>query len=484
MKSIRSKLMLYFFSFVILFNIVSMFIYFSSTRLLNEYHSSFERFLIFNTISQTSIELYDSVNAFVLKGDEESFQEFYDVRTEMVEHKKLLDQQLVGLDPFQLEKYKNMIDTFISECEMTAGFFLQNNIEQYTNHLREARETSSYIQETTLNLIDLELTEYQSFYKLLLERNNAFKWFAISLFITTVLLAIFVALHFSREINQPIRSLWQAARSVSKGNFSGPDIEIKTNDELQLLGNTFNQMRKNIHSLIDEIKEKSELDRLYKELELKHLQNQINPHFLFNTLNTIARMSYLENAHSTTRLIESVASILRHSLGDLSKAVPLQSELDIVDDYFIIQKTRFSDRISFHREINTTNLETPIPRLTLQPLVENAFIHGIEEKEEGGIITLKVYDEGDLVIVEVIDNGVGMSEGQITKIMEGSGEEEKHVGHSTGLGLANVIRRLQLFYQRKHVVEIESTLGEGTTVRLLLPKQNMIFSSEERKGDR
>ncbi|WP_102026636.1 sensor histidine kinase [Salirhabdus sp. Marseille-P4669] len=473
MKSIRSKLMLYFFSFVVLFNIVSVSIYFSSNRLLDEYHHSFERFLTLNTISQTSMDLYDKVNAFVLKGDMDSFKEFYEVKTNMVGLKNGLSDTLMGLDPIQFRKYNNMIETFIQETEMTAGFLIQNDMEQYTYHLKEARETSSYIQETTLSLIDLELTEYQSFYQVLQERNQAFKWFTISLFVTTVLLAIFVAIWFSRGINRPIRSLWKAAGQVSKGNFIGPDIEIKSNDELKLLGNTFNDMRRNIQGLIEEIKEKSELDRLYKELELKHLQNQINPHFLFNTLNTIARMSYLEDARSTTRLIESVSSILRHSLGDISKSVTLKSEVEIVEDYFIIQKTRFVDRIQFVRDLRTSHLDISVPRLTLQPLIENAFIHGIEEKEEGGMIVLKIYDKGAQTIVEVSDNGKGMSEEQIDQLLHGKNHtDEEHQGHSTGLGFTNVIRRLQLFYQQDHIVEIESTLGEGTTIRLFLPQED------------
>src|SRR5699024_9876212 len=110
----------------------------------------------------------------------------------------------------------------------------------------------------------------------------------------------------------------------------------------------------------------------------------------------------------------------------------------------------------------------PIPRLTLQPLVENAFIHGIEEREEGGVISIRIFVTDEAVVVEVIDDGVGMPEETIRQILSLTERNDEHVGHSTGIGLTNVIRRLQIFYQTHHVVEIDSEQGKGTTVRLLL----------------
>ncbi|MCP8617560.1 sensor histidine kinase [Salirhabdus salicampi] len=472
MKTIRSKLILYFFFFVLLFNIVATTIYFSSHRLMNEYHTSIERFLVLNTISQTSNELYDTVNAYVVEKTAPHLTRYYDVRQKLMEDKEQLREKVTHLDPIQLNQYIHIIDTLLQESELTVGFVLKHDIERYTEHVKETRQTANYIQETTLHLIDMELTEYQDFYQQLQQRHEHFKWFIISLFGTTVLLGIFFAVWFSRSMNKPIQTLSNAAQEVASGVLEGPDIKIKSNDELKLLGTTFNDMRKNIRNLIEEMKEKSELDRLLKELELKHLQNQINPHFLFNTLNTISRMAYLENARNTSKLIEAVSVLLRHSLGDLRKSVTLKDEVEVVHEYLYIQSTRFADRMKFTKRIETDNLTIPIPRLTLQPLVENAFIHGIEGKEDGGVIGLHIFEEKEKVVVEIEDNGVGMSEELIDKFqnIQNDDDHDDHVGHSTGLGLRNVIRRLQLFYQEENVVEIDSQLYRGTTIRLRLPK--------------
>lgn len=379
MKSIRSKLITYFFVFVILFNIVATAIFLSSNQLMKTYNSSFERFLLFNSISQKTNELIEKVNRFVVERDSHDVIDFQKIRREIENEKIKLTKKMDGIDPYQLKKYENVIDTLIVEGELTIGFAIRDNIDMYNDHLEEAQNTAIYLKEITLDLIDLELTEYQSFYQQLNERNDAFRQFIIYLFLTSVLLAVFFALWFSKELNEPIQVLTNMAREVSAGKLDGKTIEIQSNDEMKILGEAFNQMRGNIRELIQEMQKKSEQEQLMKELELKHLQNQVNPHFLFNTLNTISRMAFLENADQTTRLIESVSSLLRYSLGDLEKSVPLREEVKVVKDYFYIQQTRFFDRITFHTDIDEGCLDTRVPRLyseafgKLAPYLLNSF---------------------------------------------------------------------------------------------------------------
>lgn len=473
MKTIRSKLLLYFFVFVVLFNVVSISIYFSSRSLLLEYDASFEEFLLLNRISQTSNLLYEKANEYVVEKNQKTILQFHEIRHQLEDDVEQLQKNEDSMDDVQRQKYVEMTKTFVQECEMTIGFMLRDDIDQYTKHLREARNTASYLQETTLSLIDIELTNYQSFFADMEQRNDSFKWFILFLFNTTVLLAVCFALWFSRSINSPIQSLSKAAKEIASGKLNGAEVSIQSNDELKLLGNTFNVMRENIRDYIIEMEKKSELDRLLKELELKHLQNQINPHFLFNTLNTISRMAYLEDAEKTSALIQSVSTLLRYSLRDLSKSVPLSEEVKVVKDYFHIQQTRFSERITFTINIEERCLDMAIPSLILQPLVENAFIHGVEGIEEGGEIGLSIYESGNKVMVEVRDNGIGMTNEQLHALLHPSDDQkeqgEEHVGHSTGLGIHNVIRRLQLFYQKEHVVDIHSVVNKGTTVTLILP---------------
>ncbi|WP_210469785.1 sensor histidine kinase [Sporosarcina sp. 6E9] len=479
MKTIRGKLLMYFFVFVILFQVTAISIFVSSNELTNKYNESFQRFLLLNSISQKSDELYALTRIYVIEPEDENATSYFKRKDELTAEKEHLRTLYALNENIKIKNYINLVDTFIHESELTVGFVLKADIEQYTNHLEEVRVASGYIQASALELIDVELTAYQAYYKDLQERNRYFITFIIFLFITTIALAIFFAIWFSIGITSPLHKLSHAAKEVAKGDLLGEAVEIQSNDELRILGDAFNNMRANIHELVKEIKDQSELDQLLKEMELKHLQNQINPHFLFNTLNTISKMAYLEDANSTSRLIDSVAALLRHSLGEIDDQVTLKDEVNIVQAYFRIQQTRFSERVQFITKIDETCLDIEIPRLTLQPLVENAFIHGIEAREEGGIISLRIEQTIDSVVIEVSDDGEGIEKEKIESLLSSSSVRDEHVGHSTGIGLTNVMRRLQLFYKKDNVVEIESEKGQWTTIRLSLPKTSKEVLSNE-----
>src|SRR5699024_9611867 len=470
MKTIRGKLLVYFFAFLILFQVIAISIFVSSNKLTNTYQSSFQRFLLLNSISEKADELYSFARAFVDQSEPDHVHGFYQLKDDLVNEKEKLLNTMFDDEKIELRNYINTLDTFIHETELTVGFILLDDIEQYTHHLEETRRASQYIREATLELLDVELTAYQSIYNDLQKRNEYFFIFIIFLFLTTIILAIFFALWFSKGITKPIQSLSNAAREVSEGDLQGKPLSIQSNDELKFLADTFNNMRTNIHRLVEKIKDQSELDQLLKDMEIKHLQNQINPHFLFNTLNTLSKMAYLEDAKTTSYLIESVATLLRHSLGERDKSVTLRDEVEVVKWYFHIQKTRFSERTTFEYDVDENCLDRQIPRLTLQPLVENAFIHGIEDRVEGGFISIRIYNTPENIIVEVCVDCVGMSQSTVDQIISLNVNEIEHVGHSTGIGLTNVIRRLQLFFKVDEIIEIDSKLNQGTIVRLLLPK--------------
>ncbi|AZB44607.1 sensor histidine kinase [Bacillus sp. FJAT-42376] len=470
MKSIRTKLLIYFSVFVALFNIVTFSIYFSSNRIVSEYHQSFQGFLLFNEVSQQANSIYEKINGFAVEKDGKFVREYDQLKRDFSRNmKKLETEKPGGVGDSQLHNYRNMMQSLLTESDSTIEEVKTSQIDDYLLHLKEVRNISSYIQESTLTLLNMELSEYRAFYQDMEKRNQAFQWFTISLFTSTLLLALLLALFFSRGVTRPIRQLSDAAKEIASGRFEGPTIAFTSNDEISVLGESFNYMKNNLKRLIEEIEEKSELDQLLKELELKHLQNQINPHFLFNTLNTITRMAYLEDAAVTSRLMESVSKLLRYSLGDLNKTVTLSEEASVVQEYFYIQKTRFADRITFKTEIDENCLESLIPSLTLQPLVENAFIHGVENNEDGGEITLRIFSQKGIPVIEISDNGEGMTDAQVEQIF--SQQEHAHEissGHSTGIGLRNVIRRLELFYKRKDVLQIDSKKGAGTTIRIRL----------------
>ncbi len=474
MIRIRTKLILYFIILVVLVNAVAFYLYSSSEQIMREYDRSFQRFLLLNEISQQTNTLVEKMNAYIVEKDPAYLHEFNATNKKLRANKKRLDSEVEDKSNYvDLTNYENMLESFLDDSYIAVSAFQNNDINQYSSYFNEATDTSSYILETTMSLINQELTSYQHFYNQLSKRNYYYRLTAVLFLSAVFILCTILAIRISGGITNPIKRLSLAAKEISAGHLSGEDIKVTSKDELKLLTETFNQMRKNIIELVNEIKDKSELDKLLKELELKNLQNQINPHFLFNTLNNIAKMAYLEGAPETTRLIESVSSLLRYNLENIDKPSTLKDEINVVKDYFYIQQTRFGDRISFYTYIDESCMQVPIPRLTLQPIIENAFIHGVESKEEGGSITLSIFKKAEQIFIEVVDDGLGMGPETKTRLLNyvngedlHKNEQHKRSGHSTGIGVINVIKRLQLFYQEKDVVEIESELGRGTTFRL------------------
>lgn len=478
MIRIRTKLLVFFIVLVVIVNSVAFFLYNSSEKIIEEYNSSFQRFLLLNEISQQTNSFIESVNGYIVEKDDKFKKEYELKKKGLTDNKKRLDNGMKNSHNYvALLNYEHMIDSLIEESDMTIRAFEASDIHSYSRHFNEASEISAFIQESTLDLIDKELSSHQVFFELLTKRNIYYQFTALSLFSGTLIISALLAIRLSGGITRPIRELSAAAKEISSGNLTGKDVIASSKDEMKLLTETFNHMRKNIVELVHEIKEKSELDKLLKEMELKSLQNQINPHFLFNTLNNVSRMAYLEDAYETTKLVEAISALLRYNLANIDQPSTLKDETEVVKDYFFIQQTRFGDRISFITNIEDSCLQTPIPRMTLQPIVENAFIHGVEANEQEGLIKLSIYKCDQKIVVEIIDNGKGMSKETKAKLLSYVHDQDYKKstkpliisGHSTGIGVKNVIKRLQIFYRTANVIEIESEQGYGTTFRIIIP---------------
>ena len=209
-----------------------------------------------------------------------------------------------------------------------------------------------------------------------------------------------------------------------------------------------------------------EIKSLLDRSELKMLQMQMNPHFLFNTLNSIHVLAQLGDFEQTSSMIERLSGILRYSMRSQKRFVSLREECAIIADYVAIQRVRFEDRIDYVQEVPGSLLSAQIPCMILQPLVENAILHGFEDLNAGGRITLRAQKEDGGLRIRVLDNGRGMPEELVERIMRPASDAPDGGGY--GIGLDNVLRRMALLYGDGNV-RIESAPGEGTSVELFFP---------------
>ncbi|MBE3580806.1 MAG: histidine kinase [Thermoanaerobacteraceae bacterium] len=221
-------------------------------------------------------------------------------------------------------------------------------------------------------------------------------------------------------------------------------------------------------SFIRFLRRQNQLEQALQDAELKVLQSQVSPHFLFNTLNTIARLALLEGAESTEKMVAALARLMRYTLYQVKGLVTLQEELAAVRDYLAIQQTRFSDRLTSEIDVAPEVLEARVPCMILQPLVENAVIHGLEPLKEGGRIYIRGRVIDCQVHLEIRDTGVGIPEDVQKEIFDLEVRRSGR-GQVSGLGIVSVCRRLQHYFGAECALNVNSRPGEGTAVELTFP---------------
>ena len=207
-----------------------------------------------------------------------------------------------------------------------------------------------------------------------------------------------------------------------------------------------------------------------KEAQLKYLQSQINPHFLFNSLNAGAQLAMMEDAEQTGIFVEKMADFFRYNVKKGQEDATLGEELEAVDNYIYILNVRFAGDIHFSKDVDESLEEVRMPSMILQPVVENAVNHGTRDIEWEGKIHLTVTGDADYIRISVKDNGKGMTQEQIENVLSGNKEHGNEEGDSTGIGMNNVISRLELYYEESGLVEINSEgEGKGTEVVIYIP---------------
>lgn len=297
--------------------------------------------------------------------------------------------------------------------------------------------------------------------------------------IAVILLSTLLASLISRNISSPLKLLIREMKQVELGNFNGA-VNVKSFDEINSLVSSFNRMVKRMDELIETITLSSISE---KNAELQALQSQVNPHFLYNTLDMIYWMLDERENDRLGRVILSLSHMFRYS-SDWEEAskTTLRQELDQMRHYMTIIESRLEGRVETNIEVDREWLETAMPKMTLQPIIENAVKRGLEPLEQRGI--LHVYTETDEATDElriiIADNGIGMEESTLIQLRELLRQPEARKGSSMtsdasigrerrGIGLPNVHRRIMLMYGERYGLRIDSMIGEGTTVTIVVP---------------
>ncbi|MDD3429743.1 MAG: sensor histidine kinase [Oscillospiraceae bacterium] len=285
--------------------------------------------------------------------------------------------------------------------------------------------------------------------------------------VSMLLVSICILTILSNYITRPIRKLIERIERISGNDFSfDPEIE-KSEDEIGAIGKVINEMTLSIKSLLEENQERNEQQ---KNIEIALLQSQVNPHFLYNTLDSIHWMAVIQKSPGISQITQSLSNLLKNLAKGTQDHITLGEELSLLHDYTAIQEIRYMEMFEVINHIDEKLLSYKIIKFTLQPLIENAIFHGIEPTGNCGTITLNGYTDENFLYISIEDNGVGMDEATLQELLSNT-KKAKNRGSLNGIGVRNVDQRLKLTYGAQCGLTFKSIQGEGTTVTVKIPKE-------------
>ena len=352
---------------------------------------------------------------------------------------------------------------YMIEIAETESYDLR--MELLDRNIRGETGLTTLIEEYMHDFIDDEVQELARLHLDLNKKSAILIGIAVVTMIALFLGIVTYSIVINRRITNPIIALTDKAKQFGKKDFSQA-TPIETNiEELQILDQSFNEMTGHITELIDK---QIENERSLHRTELELLQAQINPHFLYNTLDSIAILAESNREEDVVDMITSLSTFFRNSLSEGEDIHTLRAEMAQAVSYLEIQQIRYSDILTYSIDMAEDIQDLLVPKLILQPLIENALYHGIKNRRGRGMITITGGREGPDILLRVKDNGAGMSPEQLAQLQNGIFQEKQG-----GFGLWNVHQRIRLYCGNNYGLSFESTPGEGTVVTVTLPSEGV-----------
>ncbi len=432
-----------------------------------------------NELSGALDRVQDSMEEYLNTKSSDAMEDYY--RSEQAYRERLDRLNTQATDNQMLLTEKNIRGLSESYLELAAEAIQAKrgrNVEKYGKLYEDLSILYEEIHTFIYSLNNAQFKDNSRNYQVLLSSLRYMEFISIAVLFLVLLGNISLIVVSTRSVTRPLHRLARAAGEVSGGNFDIGQIPVQSMDEVGIVTNTFNEMVENIRNYIEQLRETMERENQMKERELmmqshlkdaqlKYLQAQINPHFLFNTLNAGAQLAMMEEADRTGRFLENVAEFFRYNVRKNDEDATLKEEIHLVDNYVYILNVRFSGEILFSKEVDRSLLDMRVPSMILQPLVENSFNYGIRNISWRGRIELSVYRREEEICISIWDNGAGMEPERIEQVLCGHAGEAEPSSGSNGVGLKNVTERLKLYFRGQARLQIFSE-GEGTGTEVLI----------------
>lgn len=480
--SVRYKLVMVFLSTTLLIAVMNIVMYYNLQGTISKIDTVYTSNESLNKLLDNLKQIQDNIFLYLNTKSSDALEHYYRFEQEYNIQIRDLSRRVTD-DPVLLQE-KNIYQMSIAYLDKAANTVeakRTRNIQKYKMTFQETEQLYINIEMLIRNLNNTQLQNNSQKYAEL--RSTLNFMVLVSAFVLGGLLVInvFFVILMTRSITSPLGQLARSAHRVAVGDFNTKVPYSDATDELGAVSRAFNKMVDSIRDYIAQIQlnhdretqmieNELSMKNDLKEAQLKYLQAQINPHFLFNTLNAGAQLAMMEGAEKTCLFVENMADFFRYNVRKADRTTTLSEEIELVDNYIYILNVRFSGEIHFQKQIHHRYIEQEMPGMILQPIVENAVNHGIRGIEREGRIKLSVYEESGCVCVSISDNGRGMSQEMLQKLMHGEKIQQEDKEDTTGIGMDNVVSRLRRFYEVEDVIRVTSE-GEnkGSDVTLRLP---------------
>lgn len=480
--SIRFRLICIFMIVATIIIFVNFVLYYKMNSSMKQIDSSYTSNKELITLQNKLKNIQDKLSDYLYYQKNDDLNNYYGYVANYKEQLNKLNDDIVTDKNLLLEKkVKNISETYIEATEETINYKRNRDIDNYQKAFTRADRLYTYLHNEIYLLNNAKFEDNTKSYSDMLSFFKTTELLNIFILTTAILLCMVLILFVINNFLAPLNDLVNAANKIGKGNLN---IEVKPStleDEINVVIIAFNKMVISLQEHIQKLKDSMEIESKFKErqilmeshlkdTQLKCLQAQINPHFLFNTLNAGAQLAMLEDANQTYTYIHKVAEFFRYNVKKDSGASTLAEEIELVDNYIYILNVRFAGDICYNKDIDKTLLNISVPSMFLQPIVENCIKHGFSDENVKKEINLTVSSLDDNVKISVSDTGIGMTKEDIERIFSENNiitnEEENE---ENNIGINNVCERLRLFYNKKDVMSITSKgIGKGTTVTMYI----------------
>lgn len=480
--SIRNKLLFIFLIPTIMLLSINAYINAEINTMIDDISGIYASNAMLNDLQISLTQVHRYLETFLDTRDTEAIEGYLRNQQELSNRLEQLNGRLLDDDSMITQKnIRSISEEYIRTADRAVEAKRGRNVVKYKEYYDDADRLFSYINSYIYSLNNRQLQRNSQNYEALFTSLKYSETANLTILCMTSALVTLLVFLLTRGITDPLRRLAEVAEQVARGSLIAEVSGPVANDEVGIVTAAFNQMVASLKDNMEQARQRIALESAMKEkqllmeahlkdTQLKYLQSQINPHFLFNTLNACAQLAMLEGADRTYTYVQNVADFYRYNVRKKDGVATLAEEIGLVDNYIYIINVRFSGEIHFIKEIEEGVTDVPMPAMILQPLVENSINHGLRDVEWEKKIWLSVYRENDRICVSVRDNGVGISPERTQSILNNGLNGDGLQEHTTGVGLRNVIGRLRLFYNRDDVMEITSTgSGMGTEVAVFIP---------------